>query len=109
MLSDSLKVEIVNNLEIEPLAKTIYFQGDKNSFRLSILHGSGQFSVTLNDSSIAEVHHQGRDVKIVPYQVGSIRIKVQDVELPESQPVYSELRISDVATLRLDSDGYLIE
>lgn len=99
----------MNNVEVEPLYKTIYFQGDKNPYNLRIKEGSGQFSVSLNDSSIAEIIHVEREVKIVPYKTGSLKITIIDSELPESHPVFAELKISDVASLRLESDGYLIE
>ena len=93
----------MNNVDVEPNSKTIYFQGDKNPFKLSIFHGSGQFSVSVNDSSVAEIIHIDREVKIVPYKPGSLLITIKDVELPDSLPVYSELKISDVVSLKIDS------
>jgi hypothetical protein len=44
----------VHNVDIEPKQKTIYFSKQRQAFRFSIKHGSGEFLVTLNDSSVAE-------------------------------------------------------
>lgn len=38
-----------------------------------------------------------------------LQIKVEDVEIPESEAAYAELLISDIWSLHLESQGYLIE
>ena len=50
-LSDQLKIEVVNNLEIEPKYKSIYV-GSTREFKFNILEGSGYFSVSLSDPDL---------------------------------------------------------
>jgi len=65
--------------------------------------------VSLNDTSIADVQHVGREVTIVPSGEGAVRVKIEDAELPESEATFAEVLISDVAQLQLDTQGYLVE
>lgn len=105
-----MKIDIVNNVDIEPRFKSIYFKGNKNPFTFQLSHGSGQFAVKVNDTeSLAFVQHIGRQVTIIPRSEGSLLITIEDVDLPESLPVTAELLISSVARLTLDTQGYLIE
>jgi len=54
LIQDRLNVNIVHNVDIEPKQKTIYFSKQRHAFKFSIKHGSGEFLVALNDSSVAE-------------------------------------------------------
>ena len=65
--------------------------------------------MSINDTSLADVQHVNREVIIIPKRAGVIRIKVEDIELPGSTLVYSDLLMSDIMSLHLDSQGYLIE
>ena len=49
-------------MDIEPKFKSLYFQGSQNPFDFDILHGSGYFAVSLNDSTVAEVQHELEDM-----------------------------------------------
>ena len=40
---------------------------------------------------------------------GALDIKVEDIEIPESEHATSEMLISDIARIDLDSPGTLIE
>lgn len=104
-----MKIEIVENVAIEPQFKSIYFNSDKNQFIFKIFKGSGEFKVTLNDTSVAQRVHEGREVRISPISTGSIRIKIEDIKLPESQPAFADLLISDISRLELDKNGFLVE
>lgn len=46
---------------------------------------------------------------IVPKAEGSLEIKIEDIEIPDSVMAVAELLISDIAKLDLDSEGSLIE
>ena len=65
--------------------------------------------MTLNDTSIADVQHVGREVTIVPSGEGAVRVRIEDAELPESAATFAEVLISDVSTIHLDTQGYLVE
>jgi deoxycytidine triphosphate deaminase len=105
-----MRIDIVNNLDIQPKFKSIFFKGNKNPFTFHLNQGSGHFAVKVNDTeSLAFVQHIGRQVTIIPRSEGSLLITVEDVDLPESLPVTAELLISSVARLNLDTQGYLIE
>lgn len=107
---EEMRIDIVNNLDIEPKFKSVYFKGNKNPYTFHLSHGSGHFAVKVNDTeSLAVVRHIGRQVTIIPRSEGSLLITVEDVDLPESLPVTAELLISNVARLSLDTQGYLIE
>jgi hypothetical protein len=108
-VQDTLRLEVVQNVEITPKFKTIYFLGDQNSWNFKLMHGSGHFAVSLNDTSMADVQHVGRDVTIVPQKEGTVMIRVEDVEVPGSQVATAELVISNIMHLYLDSQGYLLE
>jgi len=81
----------------------------QNTHTFNILHGSGHFSVKVNDTSIADVRHINRQVTLIPKKAGTVRIEVEDVELPDSVVTEAELVVSDILILHLDSQGYLIE
>jgi len=83
----------------------------ENSFKFKILHGSGHFSVSLNNSEIAERHHVEGDrfITIYPKKEGPIEIRVEDIELPDAEVAIAEMLISDIYRLELDAPGTLIE
>lgn len=108
-VSNELNIQVVHNVEIEPKYKSLYFLGDKNPMKLKLVDGSGHFAVSVNDSKVADIQHVGRDITIIPKKEGSIKIFAEDVELPDSIIASSELLISDVKSIYLDSAGYLIE
>jgi len=63
----------------------------------------------LNDTSVAQRVHEGREVRISPISTGAIQIMIQDIKLPDSPPAYAELLISDISRLELDKNGFLVE
>ena len=71
-VTDKMKIEIVESVKVEPEFKSIYFNGDKNQYVFQIFRGSGEFRVTLNDTSVADRVHKGREVRINPIKTGSI-------------------------------------
>jgi len=109
-IKDKLRIEVVRNVDIQPKYKSIYLQQD-NTFQFKIYHGSGHFSVSLNNTQIADKHHiEGeRTVTIYPKQEGPIEIRVEDLEIPDSEVAVAELLISDIRSLEIDAPGTLIE
>jgi hypothetical protein len=75
------------------------------------MHGSGHFSVSINNTDLAEkLYIEGeRTVTIIPKREGPIEVRVEDVEIPESIVSISELLISDIARIEIESPGTLIE
>jgi hypothetical protein len=73
------------------------------------MHGSGQFSVTLNNTLLADLQHKDREVFITPKDLGSLSIRVEDLEIPESHVATAEILISDISKLALWSPRTLIE
>lgn len=107
---DQMRVEVVRNVDIHPKYKSMYLHKN-NVFSFRILHGSGHFSVSINDTSIADkaVQEDGRVVTITPKKEGPIEIRVEDIEIPDSVISVSELLVSDISKLILDAPGTLIE
>lgn len=73
-INDEIHLEVVQNAEIEPTYKSIYFHGDLNPFSFHISHGSGDFAVTSNDTEIAGIEHRGRELVVIPQREGALRI-----------------------------------
>ena len=97
-------------MAVQPRFKSVYLHND-NRFKLHIIHGSGHFSVSINNTALADkVYIDGeRTVTIIPKKEGPIQITVEDVEIPGSVISVSELLISDIKSLELESPGTLIE
>ena len=49
-IKDSLKIEIVNNINVYPSYKSLFFNGGDNQFKLEIRDGSGDYNIALNSS-----------------------------------------------------------
>jgi hypothetical protein len=64
-VKDSLKIEIVEDIKVEPAFKSLFFNGGQNSFKLTVKDGSGDYTVSLN-SSIASFKQSGQEVTIIP-------------------------------------------
>jgi len=67
--------------------------------------------VSINNTDLAEkLYIEGeRTVTIIPKREGPIEVRVEDVEIPESIVSISELLISDIARIEIESPGTLIE
>lgn len=109
-IKDQFRLEVVRNVDIQPKFKSIYLSKD-NTYSFKIMHGSGHFSVSINNTDIAEKQYIDgeRTIIITPKKEGPIEIRVEDIEIPDSAISISELLISDVAKLEVDSPGTLIE
>jgi hypothetical protein len=105
-----MRIEVVNNVDIQPKFKSIYLNKD-NRYTFQILNGSGKFSVTVNNTDIADKSYVDgeRTITIIPKREGPNAIRVEDLEIPESSVTVSEMLISDIARLELDVPGTLIE
>jgi len=108
-LTDKMRIEVVRNVDIEPKYKSLYIGSRAQAYKLKLLHGSGHFTVTLNDTSLAEIQHKDRDVYVYPKAVGGLEVKVEDLEVPEAESASAEVLISDIARLTLWSPRTLIE
>lgn len=91
-----MQVEVVRKLQVEPKFKSLYI-GSQNKFKLQILEGSGHFTVTPNNTDIAEVVHKDRDIYIRPLKDGMLQLSIYDVEIPGSEPAKAYVLLSDIA------------
>jgi hypothetical protein len=48
------------------------------------MYGSGYFAVHLNDSTLAEVSEKDGIVTLTPLREGSLEVRIEDVEIPDS-------------------------
>jgi hypothetical protein len=108
-VKDTLRIEVVKNLDLQPKYKSIYLSKKGNSFQFRIMHGSGHFIVHINNTDIAEMHHREGVITIYPKSEGGLEIRVEDAEIPDSVPTTAELLISDIFRLEIDAPGSLIE
>lgn len=108
-----MRIEVVRNVEVEPRFKILYVgsaaQQSPMAYKIKVLEGSGHFSVSLNDTTKAELVHKDRELFIYPRAVGGLSVHVEDLEVPESRIAVSEILISDIARLTLQSNTTLIE
>lgn len=109
-VKDKFRIEVVRNVDVQPKFKSMYLHKD-NKYQFRILHGSGHFSVSINNTELADKVYvdQERTLTIIPKKEGPIEIRVEDVEIPDSVVSVSELLISDISRLELDAPGTLIE
>jgi hypothetical protein len=47
-----MNVIVCKNVDVMPKFKSLYVGGSSQDFKLDILHGTGHFSVTFNDTTI---------------------------------------------------------
>lgn len=107
-LTDTLKVQVIKKLQVEPKFKSMYL-GSANTFKLTILEGSGHFTVSQNNTEIAELVHKDREIFITPKGTGMLEISVEDIELPGSEVSKAHILVSDIDKLYLWSPRSLIE
>ena len=55
------------------------------------------------------MQHRDREILLVPKAIGGLQVRVEDLELPSSADATSDVLISDIARLTLDSPRTLIE
>lgn len=65
--------------------------------------------MSLNDTRIADLVHKDREVFITPRELGSLELRVEDLEIPESIVATSEILVSDIHRLTLWAPRTLIE
>jgi len=104
-----MTVEVVRNVDVEPKFKSLYIGSHQQTYRLRILHGSGAFAVTVNNTKLVDLVQKDRDILLTPKELGGLKIMVEDLELPQSQIATAELLISDIAKLTLWAPLTLIE
>ena len=104
-----MAIEVVRNVDVEPKFKSLYIGTQLQTYKLRILDGSGSFSVNVNNTKIADFVQKDREIFITPKDIGSLRIMVEDLELPQAKIATAELLISDVAKLTLWAPLTLIE
>lgn len=109
VVRDQMRIQIVEDVRIEPPMKTIFFKKDSNEFEFKIFWGSGDFEVKIDDAEVAQHVHSGRSVKVSPRKLGSVRLTVRDRKLPGSPPAYANLAISNIKRLDWDAADYLVE
>jgi hypothetical protein len=102
-------VEVVRNVDVEPKFKSLYIGASPQVYKLKILHGSGHFSVKLNNTDLADLTHVERTVTIIPKAIGGLKVMVEDLELPQSNLATAEILITDIMRLTLWSPRTLIE
>ena len=82
VLTSSMAVEVVRNVDVEPKYKSLYIGTQPQTYKLRILHGSGTFSVTVNNTKLVDLVHKDRDIFLTPRDIGGLKIMVEDLELP---------------------------
>lgn len=54
-VNSRLVVEVVRNVDVEPKYKSLYIGQSQQTYKLRILHGSGAFSVTVNNTRLVDL------------------------------------------------------
>lgn len=104
-----MAIEVVRNVDVEPKFKSLYIGQSKQTYKLRILHGSGSFSVTVNNTRLVDFVQKDREILLTPKELGGLKIMIEDLELPSSEVATAELLISDIAKLSLWAPLTLIE
>ena len=102
-------IEVVRNVDVEPKFKSLYIGTHQQTYKLRILHGSGNFAVTVNNTALVDIVQNDREILLTPKDLGGLTIIVEDLELPHSQRATAKLLISDIAKLSLWAPLSLIE
>ena len=109
-IREEIDVTVCKNVEVFPKFKSLYVGSSNQDFKLSILHGTGHFSVTFDNTDlITDYNHKGRDIYFKPAAPGTIEVKIEDIELPDAQPAFAEIVISDIGRLTMSSPQTLLE
>lgn len=87
--TDTLKVQVVKNLKVEPSFKSLYI-GTTETYVFTILEGSGYFSVHYDNQDLVDLIHKDREIIVKPLNgTGLIHITIEDVELPHAEPAHA--------------------
>lgn len=54
-VKSQIVVEVVRNVDVEPKFKSLYIGQSEQTYKLRILHGSGAFSVTVNNTRLVDL------------------------------------------------------
>lgn len=81
-VKSQMAIEIVRNVDVEPKFKSLYIGASQQTYRLRILHGSGSFSVSVNNTKLVDLKHKDREILLTPIELGGLQITVEDLELP---------------------------
>lgn len=108
-VKNRMVVEVVRNVDVEPKFKSLYIGSHQQTYKLKILHGSGAFSVTVNNTDLVDFIQKDREIHLTPKELGGLKIMVEDLDLPQSEIATAELLISDIHKLTLWAPKTLIE
>ena len=81
-LRSIMTIEVVRNVDVEPKFKSLYIGTQPQTYKLRILHGSGAFSVTVNNTKLVDIVQKDREILLTPKELGGLKIMVEDLELP---------------------------
>ena len=80
--SSRMVIEVVRNVDVEPKFKSLYIGKHAQTYKLRIHHGSGAFSVTVNDTRLVDFIQKDREIHLTPKELGGLKIMVEDLDLP---------------------------
>jgi hypothetical protein len=88
----------------------LYFDID-NAYDVDIKRGSGEFSVSVNDSSVLRFTYDRTNQRITVYPValGYAQIIVEDQKLISSQKAFCNIVVATAARIELSSESSLIQ
>jgi len=98
-----LELMLLPHIAIRPSSLSV-FRHPANQVSLAVSGGSGTMKVSLSDRSLAEwsVDHTERRVNLIPKENGRFKVTVEDPGLYGSEPVHSEILVSDISKVKLD-------
>lgn len=107
---DDVIITIKGDIELEPSHKVLYYDLD-NAFDIDIKRGSGEFSVSVNDSSIIKFSYDraNQRITVYPLAMGYAQIIVEDQKLISSQKAYCNIVVATGARIELTTDSSLIQ
>ena len=110
VLSDEVIITIKGDIELEP-SKYVLFYDPQNTLDIHIRRGSGDFSVSVNDSSIIKYTYDrtSHTIRVTPLKIGYAKVIVEDHKLVSAQRVTCEIIVAGVDRIELTTDTHLIE
>jgi len=109
-ISDTVSINVKGDIELNPSQYVLYNNPD-NSFDIHITRGSGEFAVSINDTSIAKINYNRitQTITVSPLKLGFAQVIVEDRKLVSSKKATCRVIVANADRIELTSETNLLE
>ena len=110
VISDEVSITIKNDIHLEP-SQYVLFNHPENSFDIQVTKGSGEFGISVNDSSVVKFDYNRatQTIKVTPLKAGYAEISVEDRRLVNSKKAACNIIVATPSKIQLDTDSNVVE